>query len=725
LLARRGRDQPALIALSKAVSNNKIGWYGEARRQAQEAENLFAAVQHRPGQLRARFEAVYADQRLLQQKTCLKNAHALNESLLHTQYQWLRAPTAMELAACLNFANRKQSAQEQITNAQQIAAASNFPVLILRVQGRDAGINISDGDCDSTWNKAQIRLGQYWQGPSFPLRLYEFYSYLKLCLAKKKLWHAAELLERRMITILEQEIDRKDENAALEVTAHRSLEQILKQLDETDEAADEARIALHLLSRVEPDIVVKYSSQIKFELADLQLDRNDEEAAWATIREVEKEVRRTGNDLLLLTFLRIRGDVNFRRQLPLDAEVDYQQGIEIAESAMLGNQTEEQRRKRMEETGDLYRGLVQVYIQQKREQEALQLWEWYQAHSFGVGDKLVDTTGPPTWPDIEQSVLNQPVPDGATPRLVYVSTRDKLLVWTFGVSGSKTGELSVKREELQRRIREYLGKIGREQREGFLSPVPEAESKELFALVLQPVLADLPRHDAAANPVVVDFDPAMSGLPVEALMSSEGWYFGQRFPVIYSPGYVRENALRKYLQQAPGTGLAIDALGDQDVVARFKELVPQAVIVDEQDGRPAERELLLAQSKVFIFMGHGKSGALLLANGKPLKAEDFPQQSLANMQLAVLMACSSGVAKEGLLDTGGLIHAFQAGGTPAVIASQWNVAIDFTEQFMDRFFSNMKKGDSPAQALFEARKQLFRVKSHPYYWAAFTISGRA
>jgi CHAT domain-containing protein len=166
-------------------------------------------------------------------------------------------------------------------------------------------------------------------------------------------------------------------------------------------------------------------------------------------------------------------------------------------------------------------------------------------------------------------------------------------------------------------------------------------------------------------------------------------------------------------------------LGDQDVVARFKELVPQAVIVDEQDGRPAERELLLAQSKVFIFMGHGKSGALLLANGKPLKAEDFPQQSLANMQLAVLMACSSGVAKEGLLDTGGLIHAFQAGGTPAVIASQWNVAIDFTEQFMDRFFSNMKKGDSPAQALFEARKQLFRVKSHPYYWAAFTISGRA
>jgi CHAT domain-containing protein len=123
-------------------------------------------------------------------------------------------------------------------------------------------------------------------------------------------------------------------------------------------------------------------------------------------------------------------------------------------------------------------------------------------------------------------------------------------------------------------------------------------------------------------------------------------------------------------------------------------------------------------------LGHGKSGALLLANGEPLTAKDFPQESLANMQLAALVACSSGVAREGLLDTGSLVHAFQSGGTPAVIASQWNVATDFTEQFMDSFFSNMKKGDSPAPALFEARQQLFREKSHPYYWAAFTLSGR-
>ncbi len=716
LLARRAGDGPALIALSEAVRNNKIGWYGKASHQAQEAENLFAAVQHRPGQLRARFEAVYADQRLLQQKNCLKNAQALDESLLHTQYQWLRAQTAMELAACMNFANRTQDAQGQITKAQQIAIASNFPLVILRVQGWDAGINISDKGCESTvWNKTRVGLAQYWQGPSFPLRLYDFYSYLKLCSQKKKLWYAAELFERRMITILEKEIDRKDENPSLEVTAHRSLEQILKELDEPDEAADEARLALQLLGRMEPDIVVKYSSQIKFELADLQLDRNDEEAAWATIHEVEKEVR--GTDKLLITFLRIRGDVNYRRQLLRDAEKDYQQGIEIAESAMLVKQTEEQRRSWMEENGDLYRGLAQVYVQQNREQEALQLWEWYQTRSFTADDKLGEPNGRPKWSDIERSVLNQPLPSGETARLVYVSTRDKLLVWTFDASGMKTAAIPVKREDLRRRVREYVGKIGREQRPELPLPAPEAESKELFALVLQPVLADLPGHDPAVNPVVVDFDPAMSALPVEALMSAEGWYFGQRYPVVYSSGFIRENQLRKYSQ--PASGLIINALGNKAAVDKFKQAIPGAVELDA-DG-PAEEQ---AQSQSFIFIGHGKSGALLLANGKPLKAENFPQQSLANMQLAVLVACSSGVAREGLLDTGSLVHAFQSGGTPAVVASQWNVATDFTEQFMDSFVSNLKKGDSPAHALFAARKQLFRVQPHPYYWAAFTLSGR-
>jgi CHAT domain-containing protein len=279
----------------------------------------------------------------------------------------------------------------------------------------------------------------------------------------------------------------------------------------------------------------------------------------------------------------------------------------------------------------------------------------------------------------------------------------------------------VKRSDLQRKIQEYVRKIGREQRGELPLPPPEEESKELFTLVLQPVLADLSTFDT----VTVDFDAAMNGLPVEALMSPEGWYFGQRYPVIYSPGYLRENELRKSPQQVPSTGLLLDALGDKETRDHFKELVPRPTMVIDAAGSPVERPSLLAQSEVFVFVGHGRSGALILANGEPLKAEDFPPAASENMQLVVLVACSSAVAREGLLDTANLVHAFQSGGTPNVIASQWNVVPEATKEFMNSFFTHLKNTESPARALYEARKELFRTKNHPYYWAAFTLSGRS
>ncbi len=128
---------------------------------------------------------------------------------------------------------------------------------------------------------------------------------------------------------------------------------------------------------------------------------------------------------------------------------------------------------------------------------------------------------------------------------------------------------------------------------------------------------------------------------------------------------------------------------------------------------------------MYVFVGHGRSGALLIANGKPLKGEDFPAHLLGKTELAILVACSSAVASDGLLDARGLLYAFHSGGTPAVIASQWNVDAKFTkDQLLDSLLSHLQNGESPAHALFETRKELFRLRPHPYYWAAFTVSGR-
>src|SRR6267142_2791961 len=90
-------------------------------------------------------------------------------------------------------------------------------------------------------------------------------------------------------------------------------------------------------------------------------------------------------------------------------------------------------------------------------------------------------------------------------------------------------------------------------------------------------------------------------------------------------------------------------------------------------------------------------------------------------------------------ETRNLVYAFQSGGTPQVIASQWDVHSTTTDSLMTVFYTHLKNGESAPRALFEARKEIFSRYDpnskpdeyyhyhhyHPYYWAAFVLNGRA
>lgn len=210
------------------------------------------------------------------------------------------------------------------------------------------------------------------------------------------------------------------------------------------------------------------------------------------------------------------------------------------------------------------------------------------------------------------------------------------------------------------------------------------------------------------------------------LKSPEGWYFGQKYLIVQSPGYIKENDLRPADHKGYESGLMVDS-GDlprsehDDIVAFF----PNIQTYHGSDKTPAELPALLADRDLFVFIGHGRSGALMLSNSVPLTQQDFPQESLKNLRLAVLAACSTGVAEYGPLDANNLIYAFLAGGTSSVVASQWDVDSEATTELMKVFFGQLKKGDSVARSLFKARQEVFRNHSHPYYWGGFSITGRA
>lgn len=114
--------------------------------------------------------------------------------------------------------------------------------------------------------------------------------------------------------------------------------------------------------------------------------------------------------------------------------------------------------------------------------------------------------------------------------------------------------------------------------------------------------------------------------------------------------------------------------------------------------------------------------------------------------LTVLSACDTGSGKyytgEGVM---GLSRGFLVAGSRSVLASLWPIDSMSTVDFMTRFYQHLQSGKSKPEALRLVQLELMDVKasrmsiergirlsgkaqeqtniSHPYYWAAFVLTG--
>lgn len=101
-----------------------------------------------------------------------------------------------------------------------------------------------------------------------------------------------------------------------------------------------------------------------------------------------------------------------------------------------------------------------------------------------------------------------------------------------------------------------------------------------------------------------------------------------------------------------------------------------------------------------------------------------------NPDLVVLSACETGIGKfykaEGALS---IARGFQFAGAQNLLFSLWKVNDYTTSVFMDKFYSNIKKGKSYFESTHQAKldyladEEIPNAKKSPYYWSSFVYYG--
>lgn len=102
-----------------------------------------------------------------------------------------------------------------------------------------------------------------------------------------------------------------------------------------------------------------------------------------------------------------------------------------------------------------------------------------------------------------------------------------------------------------------------------------------------------------------------------------------------------------------------------------------------------------------------------------------------NADLVVLSACNTGYGKilpgEGVMS---LSQAFMSAGCPSTVTTLWQIPDIKSTKLMVDFYDHLGKGDSKSIALRKAKLNYINTSksvkaSHPYFWAAYLLSGDA
>jgi CHAT domain-containing protein len=326
------------------------------------------------------------------------------------------------------------------------------------------------------------------------------------------------------------------------------------------------------------------------------------------------------------------------------------------------------------------------------------------------------------------------------PVVLYWTTRAQLIAWLITPepvavpSVGKPGGLAPPDQVNVRSIfltepllREYVRRV-RNSASSEGVPLDEDAARRLYLFLIAPFEKAL-----GTGPVMIVPQGALTELPFEILIDSDGRYFAERHITSYAPSATLARAALARPSKIP---LKIAAIQDETIASeeidRIRAVVGSGLTVTPAYGTGLSQLIkLAADAPVLHVLAHGEfdyDDPLLspLKLGSPVLAADLLAVPLGKTRLVVLSACEIGTqARRVSNELFGFPWALQAAGAHNAIVSRWAVPSEANAAWMPDFYAALGKGESPASAAAAAsRAMIARGQRQPHDWAAMQVIGR-
>ena len=739
----RGSSAPnfpqAANALTSAARANDAGDYDVSRQQADLAEQLFRASGNTAGVLRAEFERTFADQDSRRSKNCRHLAIAAGGQSKRYSYPWVQIQLGLEESVCSVLISDVGAYEKAARRAQDRAQQAGYGALYLRALGFLADSKFLAGDRQGGWKLVFAGLERYWSGQFPAMRGYNLYF---------EVANAAEAGSQSnlQVAIWREAVARIDanENLLVRASAHGNMAKAAGVARQPEVAEHQYAEAARLYALApQNDATRAYLLDSEIMTAQLEARQNAFDAALARLTRVQDEVRRLSNNYLAQIFYSTLGEVQLRSHRAAEAEQAFRPALRLAEQNLASLTSEADRTSWSRDAAPVYLGLAEAELVQGREQESLDVFEWYLGAPQRLGTRSPGTSQ--SLPDPSRLPARLPLLSNQTV-LAFGVLPDGLVIWVYDDRGVSAKWIPKSPSELQK-MQDLAANFHAECSDpnSELSAL-RRDARSLYKALIAPV----EQHLAPGRTLVIEADGWFARVPFEALLDSDDRYLIERAPIVHSLGQDSEARLRGDAGISPDLPVlvvgstassAADGLIPLPDVAAEADTVASgfhsAHVLKGGEATLSAIRIALPGASVFHFAGHSlatpERTGLLLEGGdgqanaaRLIDATVVRQLHPQSLQLAMLSACSTASGSGGSSGFDSVTDALLRTGVPHVVASRWAVDSAETRGFVKEFYRNALSGQTVSDAIrTTSRKMLSNPRTaHPYYWSAFAAYGR-